>query len=289
MSRFPRSVFLNDRLVPSGQARISVFDRGLLYGDGLFETVRSYRGILACWEEHLTRLRTSAALLGIPIPPRPWETQITALLRHNHLLHTDAGVRVTVTRGPAPLGLLPPPEPQPTVLIIASPVAPELEREQRRGIRAALLPFAKVGWLAEHKLLDYAIAILGRVAALRAGAQEGLYVHDGKVIEGTTSNLFVYHRGRLLTPPVEGLLPGVTRRQVQQLALAEGIAVVEKPVSVRTLKEADEVFVTSSVAEVRPVIRIDGRPVGSGRVGPVTRRIQRSYRQMVDRLVSQRR
>lgn len=289
MSRLPRSVFLNDKLVRSERARISVFDRGLLYGDGLFETIRSYRGTLVGWEEHLARLRTSAALLEIPILPRPWEAQITALLRDNRLLQCDAGVRITVTRGAAPLGLLPPSKPQPSVLIIATPVAPEARREQRRGIRAVLLPFAKLGWLAEHKLLDYVLAILGRVAARQAGAQEGLYVHDGQVLEGTTSNLFVYRKGRLFTPPVTGLLPGVTRRHVCEMAVADGLPVLERPVSVRALRAAEEIFVTSSVAEVRPVTEIDDEPVGDGKVGPITRRVQRRYRQMVDRRVSERR
>jgi D-alanine transaminase len=147
-----------------------------------------------------------------------------------------------------------------------------------------LLPFGKQGFLAEHKLLNYAGAVLGRTAARQAGAQEALYVRDGLITEGTTCNLFACSRGRLITPPVSGLLPGVTRQWVLELAARRGIEVVEAPLSWRRLRGADEAFLTSSVAEVLPLTRIDGRRVGSGAVGPHTRRIQRAYRQLVDQL-----
>lgn len=285
-SELPPFVSLNGKLVAANRARISVFDRGFLYGDGLFETLRSYHGALVGLDDHLARLRTSAAALGIPVHDRPWATEIQALLRANRLLRGDAAVRITLTRGPAAPGLLPPAKPTPTVLIVATPVPAGLPAEQRRGVQVILLPFAKLGFLAEYKLTDYVLAILGRVAARERGAQEGLYVHDGQVIEGTTSNLFICRAGQLITPPVKGLLPGVTRGWVLDLATRHGLEVVERPVSVRTLRTADEAFITSSIVEVLPVIGVDGRSIGGGRVGPLTRRMQRLYRQLINQIAA---
>ncbi len=283
MSVLPKSVSLNGRLVPAARAKISVFDRGFLYGDGLFETLRSYRGALVALDDHLLRLKSSAAFFGIPVPDRPWAEEIRELLLDNDLLSQDASVRITVTRGPGVPGLLPPTRVEPTVLMVAAPVAPEVVQQQRAGINVTLLPFAKSGFLAEHKLLNYVPAILGRLIAQAQQAQEALYAEGGWISEGTTSNLFLWRGGKLLTTPLHGLLPGVTRRWVSEIAAAKSLPLLERPISVRALKSADEAFLTASVVEVLPVVRVEGQPIGTGRVGPITRKIQRFYRQLVDR------
>ncbi|MBI4514215.1 MAG: aminotransferase class IV [Deltaproteobacteria bacterium] len=283
-------VFINGRLLPAARARVSVFDRGLLYGDGLFETVRTYRGSAFALDDHLARLHASARWLRIPVPQLDWPRQIGALLRRNRLDAGDATVRITLTRGAARPGLLPPRLVRPTLLMTAAAIAPAVARAQRRGVRVALLPFARAGVLAGHKLLDYVPAILGRVIAHRHRAFEGLYVDgEGRLSEGTTCNLFLCRHGRLLTPPLTGgpeVLPGVTRRLVVQLAASAKIAMEERALSVKDLAAADEAFCTSSVIEIVPIIRAGERQVGSGRPGALTRRLQRLYAEIVARAIA---
>jgi branched-chain amino acid aminotransferase len=280
----PGYVFLDRAVVPTRRARVSVLDRGLLYGDGLFETMRTYAGVPFALRAHLGRLRASARFLGIPVPARPWRRDIAALLRRNRLHSADAWVRVTLTRGPAAPGLLPPARPQPTLLMIAGALDPNIATARQQGVRVVLLSFARHGFLAEHKLIDYLPGVLGRVIAARHSAYEALYVDGGCVTEGTTSNVFVYRRGSLVTPPATGILPGVTRRVVQQLAMADGLRVVERRLKVDDLWTADEAFITSSVAEIIPVVRVDNRRVGTGTVGERVRRLQHLYRQLVDKM-----
>jgi branched-chain amino acid aminotransferase len=280
----PRVVQLNGRAVPAGRAQISVFDRGLLYGDGLFETLRAYQGRPFALAAHLRRLRTSARFLGIGLPRRPWQRDIGVLLRRNALQHTDAWVRITLTRGSAAPALSPPARVWPTLIAMAGPLDPAIATAQRRGVRVTLLPFARGGFLAEHKVLAYLPGILGKRIAARQGAFEGLFVDaDGLVTEGTTSNVFLWRRGQLCTPVVDEVLPGLTRRMILELSAADGVQVAERRLIARDLLSADEAFLTSSLAEVIPIIAVDGHAIGDGRVGTRTQRMQRLYRQMVDR------
>ncbi len=282
MTALRGAVHLNGRLVSAARARVSVFDRGFLYGDGLFETVRTYGGVPFALAEHLERLQASCAFLGIPFPQVPWERRIGELLRRNRLRRADAWARLTLTRGVAPAGLAPPPRVTPTVLIIAGRVDAGVERLQRRGAPVVLLPFGRSGFMAEHKTLDYVAGALGKTLASHHRAFEGLYVGaDGLVTEGTTSNVFAVRRGRLMTPPLGGILPGVMRRHVIALARQNGTEVVEAPLSAGALAEADEVFLTSSVVEIVPVVRVDEWPIGTGRPGPLTRALQRRLRRLV--------
>ena len=275
-------VHLNGHLTPAARARISIFDRGFLYSDGLFETIRAYRGKPFALDDHLARLEVSAGLLGIPLPKIPWERRIAALLRANRLLHRDAWVRFTVTRGVAAPGLLPPAKVVPTVAILAGPIAPQVQRLQRVGARAVLLPFGLAGFLCEHKTIDYLPAVVGKTMAARHRAFEGLYVNGkNQVTEGTTTNIFALQGNRLITPPAKAILPGVTRGHLISLVHHAGVRLEERPIPTRDLANMDEVLLTSSLIEVMPLVRIDEQPVGCGRVGPVTRSIQGLYRQFV--------
>jgi branched-chain amino acid aminotransferase len=277
-------VHLNGRIVPSTRACISVFDRGLLYSDGVFETIRAYHGLPFALREHLQRLRTSAEFLGIRLPPSAWPRTISALLRRNRLIDTDAWVRITVTRGAATPTLIPPVRITPTVLLTAGPIDTSIATIQSSGVRVTLLPFARHGFLSEHKVLDYLPAVLGKTIAARHHAFEGLYVDElGRITEGTTSNLFVWRRRQLLTPPLAGILPGVTRRLVMRTATTAGLCVRERPLFAADLGNADEAFITSSLAEVVPITDVDGRAIGNGQIGPKTRQLQALYRQRVDR------
>ena len=282
-------VQLNGRFVAAQRARISVFDRGLLYGDGLFETLRAYQGRPFALDAHLGRLQESADFLGFVVPRRPWRRDIESLLRKNGLLASDGWVRITVTRGVGARGLLPPAHPRPALIVMAGRLDPAIARVQRFGARVALVPFARHGFLAEHKVLSYLPGVLGKVMAARHEAFDGLFVNaDGLVTEGTTTNVFAWRGRRLFTPPIAGILPGITRRMIIELATAGGVRVAERPLRADDLLDADEVFLTSSLAEVVPVIAVNAHKIGEGTVGPRTQRLQRRYRQMVDQELAKR-
>jgi branched-subunit amino acid aminotransferase/4-amino-4-deoxychorismate lyase len=283
----PAFVHVNGRVVPAARARISVFDRGLLYGDGVFETLRAYRGRPFALATHLARMRASSRFLGIRLPRRDWRADVGDVLARNRLLSTDAWVRITLTRGVAAPALLPPERIQPTVIIICGRLSAAIDRAQRRGTPVTFLPFGRHGFLAEHKALDYLPAVLGKAMAVRRHAFEGLYVDaDGSVTEGTTTNLFVCRRNWLVTPPTAGVLPGVTRRLVIRLAAADGLRVTERRLTPNEVAAADEAFLTSSLAEIVPIISVDDRPIGGGQPGRRTQRLQHLYRQMVDQTLA---
>jgi branched-chain amino acid aminotransferase len=282
-------VFVNGRLVSAANASVSVFDRGLLYGDGLFETMRAYRGVVFALEDHLDRLRTSARILALPVPEHEWRDVCGDLLRRNGLRRGDAWVRLMITRGAGEPGLLPPDPPEPTTIVMAGKVSPDHARWRQHGVPVMLLPFAREGFLAEHKSLNYLSGVFGKALAARHDAYEGLYVDSGESIrEGTTSSLFVVKDGVVSTVPLGGILPGVTRRIVIDLAVAAQIRVIEQRITAADLRQSDEAFLTSSVAEIVPIVRVDESRIGSGRPGPVTRRLQRLYQAAVKRHREQR-
>jgi branched-chain amino acid aminotransferase len=280
-------VQLNGRLVRAPQARVSVFDRGFLYGDGLFETLRTYRGHPFALDEHVARLQASADFLGFVVPRRPWRRDIGSVVEKNGLSKVDAWVRIMVTRGVSPRSLLPPARPRPALIVMAGALDPAIARLQRCGARVTLLPFSRSGFLAEHKVLNYLPGVLGKVMAARHAAFEGLYVDAaGNITEGTTTNVFAWRNKRLLTPPIDGILPGLTRRMVIELATTDGMRVKEQVLTPDNLLDADEAFLTSSLAEVVPLVAINAHSIGDGTVGARTQRLQKLYRQMVDQALA---
>jgi D-amino acid aminotransferase len=285
-------VWLNGRVLDARAARVSALDRGLLHGDGIYDTWRTYDGVPFATAAHLRRLAASAKRLGFPSPgtPRQWHERARRLVARNGL--ADAAVRLTMTRGAAGDALLPTRSGPPTLLLTVRPIPADLERQQAHGIACVLLPFprdAAFPW-GTMKLIGHVSAVVGRREALRRSASEGLYVtRDGEVTEGTTSNLFVVERGVLVTPPHQsGVLGGVTRHLVLRLARRLGLPVREEPLGAARVRRAAEVFVTASTIEVLPVVRLDGRRVGSGTPGAVTRRLQQAYRAHVQRALVRR-
>lgn len=274
-------VFLNGRFLPASRARISVYDRGLMFGDGLFETLRSYCGWPFGLAEHLQRLGVSAGILGIPLPDYDWPRILAHLLRRNRLQGTDAALRLVVTRGVSGPSLQPPPKPRPTCIITARRVDPTVARMQRQGIVVTLLPFGRHGCMAEHKILDYVPAILGRALAVQRGCSDGLYFDGTRLREGTTASLFLIRGDSLLTPPLDGILPSITRRVVLDIAAARDLKVVERDLSAQALLRSDEAFLCSSVAELVPVVALDREPIGGGSPGRITRLLQKDYRRAV--------
>lgn len=280
-------LLLNDRLVPARHATISALDRGFVYGDGLFETVRTYAGKPFGLPQHLRRLARSARVFRIPFEASPdhWLPRIRRCLRANDLLATDAAVRLTVSRGAGPFGIVPPAKLRPTIMMLATPVDPRLPTAQARGVSICFFPFRLVaGTLPSHKTLHYLPAVLGKMIAKRRGAWEAVYLGaDDTVLEGTTSNVFAVERGRLVTPPLHGILPGVTRHVLTTLAKRAGVPLVERPLTCRQLLAADEVLLTASTIEVLPVVRVERTRIGDGTPGPVTRTLQEHYRRHVAR------
>ena len=275
-------VLVNGRQVPAEDARVSVFDRGFLYGDSVYEVIRTYDGKLFELEAHVARLDASAAHIGMSLP-----VSHAALNEEvaRAAAAVDAGesyVRVVITRGAGPIGLDPDLAIDPVRVIIVMPLpSPSPESYEngiaiaipsvRRNLKAAVDPAAKTG--------NYLNSILALAEARRRGAYEGVMLdHRGLVAEGSTSNVFAVFGDRLLTPPLEvGLLAGITRSVVLRVAPRAGLKPVEAPLSPASLAAADEVMLTSTIREILPVVRVDDVAVGGGRPGPVYRRLRSAF------------
>jgi branched-subunit amino acid aminotransferase/4-amino-4-deoxychorismate lyase len=277
-------------MIRADRARISVFDRGLLYGDAVFETVRFYDAQPFQWERHRRRLAASLARFAIPADTADLRDAARKLIARNRL--RDAAVRITVTRGEGE-GLLPVRHTEPTVLITARAVPADLPEQRRCGIHAVTLPFGRgVGGCTDgHKTTAYLGAISGRLHADRAGASDAIFVEaDGAVSEATASNVFLVEGRSLATAPLtSGCLPGITRALVIAEAKRAHLRVAIERLAVRRLRAADEVFLAASVIEILPVVRLDGRRVGSGEPGPISRALQERYARLVRRALSTRR
>ena len=283
-------VYLNDRFVPQEEAVVSVFDHGFLYGDGVYETLRAYRGRVFQLAEHLARLERSASRiqLHLPIGRERLAGLVRESLKRNQL--QEAHLRITVSRGTGEIGLDPALCKAPTLVIIAKPFQPYPDSlytdgvsvmiaKTRRNLPEALPP--------QVKSLNFLNNILAKMEAKAAGAHEALLLnHRGDVTEGTTSNVFVVQGGRLRTPAVEcGILEGITRSLVLQLANELEIPTDEARLTVEDLLRAEECFLTNTTQEVLPVTRLDGRMIGDGRPGEITRRLHASFRACLDRFL----
>jgi D-amino acid aminotransferase len=282
-------VWLNGRFVDARAARVSALDRGLLHGDGVYDTWRTYGGRPFALAAHLRRLTAAARRLRLPAPGTPpvWDARTRLLLRRNVL--ADGALRLTITRGDAGTAPAPSGRARPTFLLTVRPLPATLARLQAHGVGVVLLPFGRdVGpdW-GDVKVVGHASAVVGKMVALRRRAFDGLYVtRDGDVTEATTSNVFAVERGTLLTPPADGaILRGVTRDLVLRLARRAGVRTREVALPVDRLRRADELFLTASTIEIVPVVRADARRVGNGRPGPVTRALQAAYRDAVARVL----
>lgn len=281
-------VYLNGRYVQAERAKVSAFDRGFSYGDGLFETIRAYAGWVFGLERHLARLKKGADQIGIPFEGDvdEWRQVMGELLRRNRLKAPDASLRLTVTRGSDVLGSLLPPDapPPPTLLLVAKPLDAGIAERQQVGIGAVTVHWGSPFNPLQIKSLDYLYNMLAMAQAHREGAQEALFVdRDGTIVEGTTSNVFSVSKGMLTTPPESsGLLPGITREVVIDLAKKEGLILREAPLPLQDLLASEEAFLTGSLKEIMPLITVDGRTIGTGNPGPVTQHLQKRYRAAVE-------
>ena len=253
-------IWLNGGLVQAADATVPALDRGVLWGQGLFETMRVYGGRVWALDDHLVRLRAGAEAIDVPIPEaEELARAIDAVVSANDL--SEAGTRITITRGSGPVDPQADPDASPNVIVTAWHLRDYTELYDK-GV--ALVTIAGGGRpLAGLKTTSYVVSVAGRVIAKRAGAEDALFLGDGgRVLEATGSNLFVVEAGNLITPPLEeGVLPGVTRRHVMTVALRAGFLVREEPVTLSQLFEGDEVVLTSSLREVYRARTVDGREV----------------------------
>ena len=278
-------IYLDGKLCDEADAKISVFDHGLLYGDGVFEGIRFYNGRVFKLAEHIDRLYDSARAICLEIPLSPEEITRALLdtVRANGM--QDGYIRLVVTRGKGDLGLNPRLCPKPSVIIIAAKIALYSEELYQRGldiITAATRRNSQAAVPPAIKSLNYLNNILAKIEALQAGAAEALMLNEqGYIAECTADNVFIIKRGQLFTPPVTaGSLRGITRGAVLDLALEMGIPVSEPELTRYDVFTADECFLTGTGAELVPVVRVDSRPVGDGKPGPVTLRLLEAFRHL---------
>jgi D-alanine transaminase len=272
-------VYLNGSFVPLEEARISVLDRGFLFGDGVYEVIPIYGGRPLRLEEHLRRLENS--LRGIrmapPLQQAEWEAIFMRLVQGKH----DQAIYLQVTRGVAPRrDHAIPEEVSPTVFAMCSPITPS----SVSGIRAITLDDIRWQW-CHIKAITLLPNVLLRQTAADRDCGEAILVRNGYVTEGTASNVFAVIGGIIVTPPKSAeLLPGVTRDLVLELAQADGLATRERAISLPELRRAEEIWVTSSTREILPVVELDGQKVGSGQPGPLGERIIALYQGFKQRL-----
>ena len=279
-------VFLNDRFVPKEEAVVSVFDHGFLYGDGVYETLRSYGPRIFMRDQHLARLRRSAEAIGltIPIPDAQWPDLLHEAMRRNAVGNdrVDAYLRVTISRGEGEIGLDPALCPRPTVVILAKglhPPSAQLLRDgvsltvaqTRRNLPAALSP--------QIKSTNFLNNILAKRESIAAGTFDSLLLNwRDELTECTISNLFFISNGAVHTPAMDcGILDGITRAIVMMLAEEEGLPVKEGHYHLADLSQATECFLTNTSMEVMPVSWVDAFPISDGRPGPLTGRIQARF------------
>lgn len=281
-------VYVDGRFVPKEEAVVSVYDHGFLYGDGVFEGIRVYSGRVFKLDEHVRRLYDSAKaiLLDIPMPPEEMKRVIVEAVRRNGM--HDAYVRPIVTRGRGDLGIDPRKCAHPTVVVIVDHIQLYPDRAYQEGLRVVTATHRKNAADALNpriKSLNYLNQVLARMEANLAGADEALMLnHQGYVCEGSADNVFVVRQGEVWTPPDHvGILRGVTRDAVLEIARELGIPALERPFTLHDLYTADEVFLTGTGAEIGPVVSVDGRVIGAGRPGPVTLRLLEAYRERTRR------
>ncbi len=274
----PEIVYLNGEFVPREEARLSVFDHGVLYGDGVFEGIRVYKRNIFRLKQHIDRLYGSARyiLLPVPISREDLIEAICETCRRNHV--EDGYIRLVVTRGEGDLGLDPFACRKPGLFIIASSVQLYPSEFYERGlpiVTASTRRFNSAALSGRVKSLNYLNNILAKIEAIHAGVPEALMLdQNGFVVECTGDNFFLVRDGEIFTPPIyQGALRGVTRDAVIELARQDGIPVHEERLTLYEVYEADECFLTGTAAEVVPVVNVDRREIGTGKPGPVTHRL----------------
>ena len=278
-------IYIDGQFYPEADAKVSVFDHGLLYGDGIFEGIRFYNGRVFKLTEHLDRLWDSAKALCLTIPLTMQEMEAATLetIRKNGL--RDGYIRLLVTRGKGNLGLSPDRCPKASVIIIAATIQLYPPEAYERGMTVVTVATRRVAPAALSpavKSLNYLNNIMAKIEANLAKADEGLMLNEeGYVAECTGDNVFIIKRGEIFTPPIyAGSLCGITWQAVLEISAELGLKVHVQPLTRYDLYTADEFFLTGTAAEVIAAVKLDGRVIGDGKSGPVTQRIIARFREL---------
>jgi len=278
-------IYINGQIVPQEDAKISVFDHGLLYGDGVFEGIRAYNGKMFTLDEHLDRLYDSATAISLKIPITKAEIAeaIKQTMKANNL--TDSYIRLVVTRGVGKLGLDPNKCATPQIIIITDTIELYSKALYERGLDIVTVTTIRNHFSAldpKIKSLNYLNNILAKIESIQAGAGEALMLNkDGYVAECAGDNVFIFKNNILRTPPSSaGILVGITRNVVMKLATEMGLQVKEELMTRYDLYIADECFLTGTAAEIIPVVKIDGRTIGTGKPGKLTLDLLKRYRDL---------
>ncbi|KPK38059.1 MAG: branched-chain amino acid aminotransferase [Omnitrophica WOR_2 bacterium SM23_29] len=278
-------VYVDGKLVSKDDAKISVFDHGLLYGDGVFEGIRTYDGLIFKLKEHIDRLYQSAhsIMLEVPMSKKDLIDAVKQTLRANKL--KNAYIRLIVTRGVGDLGLDPRRCQKPSIIIITDKIALYPEKFYKQGMEIITVPTRRnipEALNPQIKSLNYLNNILAKIEAINAGVEEAIMLNsEGYVAECTGDNIFIVKRGTLLTPPVYiGSLRGITRDVIFDLAKAIKIPVREEILTRHDLFNADECFLTGTAAEAIPVVKIDGRKIGDGKPGKITLKLIHKFHRL---------
>jgi len=275
-------VFIDGKFYPERDAKISVFDHGLLYGDGIFEGIRAYHGRVFQLKEHIDRLFWSAKaiLLDLPMSHEEIMRAVVETCRINKV--RDGYIRLVVTRGVGTLGLNPNRCRNPSTIIIAGKIQLYPQELYRRGMEIITVPTVRNLHSALNpaiKSLNYLNNILAKIEANNSGCEEAILLNaQGFIAECTGDNLFIFRDNKLMTPPLSaGALRGITRQVVIALAVEAGIPVSEPDLTRYDVFNADECFLTGTGAEIVPVVKVDGRVIGDGKPGPITRKLEAAY------------
>jgi len=278
-------IYLDGQIVPESQAKISVFDHGVLYGDGVFEGIRFYNGRVFRLEQHIRRLYdcAKALLLNVPLTPGEMIKATCDTVRANGL--RDGYIRLVITRGVGPMGLNPYKCPKPSVFIIAASIQLYTEEAYLNGLTMATVATRRPSHdilSPQVKSLNYLNNVMAKVEAIQAGAEEGLMLNDvGLVAECTGDNIFIVRDGVISTPPLTaGALGGITRGAVIDLARQLGIPLRERDFSRHDVFTADECFLTGTAAEVIAAVKLDQRVIGTGKPGEITQRVIARFREL---------
>jgi len=277
-------VYLNGNFVPKHEAKTSIYDHGFLYGDGVFEGIRAYNGRVFRLDEHLDRMYDSAKAIDLKIPLSKDEMKkaIIETLKINKL--KDAYIRPIVTRGDGDLGLDPRKCPSPNVFIITQEWGAMYGDLYEKGLKAVTVSVRRNAPEAlppNIKSMNYLNNILAKIEANVKGGDEAIIFDvNGNISEGSGDNIFVVKNGRIITPPTLNNLRGITRAAAIELAVKEGIEVSEANIGFFDIYTADEVFVTGTAAEIAPITVIDGRTVGDGKPGKITKKLMAAFREL---------
>jgi len=287
MAKQELSIYIDGKFYPKSEAKVSVYDHGLLYGDGVFEGIRAYDGVVFKLKEHIDRLYTSAhtIMLNIPLSKEKMTRAVLDTLKKNKL--KDAYIRLVVTRGVGDLGLDPRKCSKATIIVITEPTISLHSKEKKEKGITTMITWVKRdpvdATTHEVKSLNYLNSVLAKIESNVSGVDEAICLDKtGFVCEGVAENVFIVKEGKVITPPTStGALRGITRNAVMKLVEKLRYPLVERNITPNELFTADEVFLTGTAAEIAPVREVNRRTIGNGKLGPITKRLMQEFDKMV--------